>query len=75
VTLTFKEANLGNVLHSAAGLLVLLVYWNFFELSRYSLLADFRVFGIEAKRVPKPVSFMGGVNLPDMHLMGGDKVY
>jgi hypothetical protein len=71
----FKEANLGNVLKSAAGLLVLLVYWNYLELTRYDLLANFRVFEIDTKRVSKPGSFIGNFNLPDIHRMGGDKVY
>jgi hypothetical protein len=62
----FKEANLGNVLKSAAGLLVLLVYWNYNELVQCELSPNLRVFEIDTRRIPKYGSSMRTVSLPDM---------
>jgi len=64
----FKEANLGNVLQSAAGLLVLLVYWNYAALARYELLTDFRVFEVDRKRTPSGSFILGKFDLPDICL-------
>ncbi len=70
----FKEANLGNVLKSAAGLLVLLVYWNYNEIVQCELSPNFRVFEIDQRRIPKHGPSIRTVSLPDIHRMGGNKV-
>jgi hypothetical protein len=70
----FKEANLGNVLKSAAGLLALLVYLNHPELKRFEVSANFLVFEVDIKRVPKPVTFMSNLDLPDINGLGANEV-
>jgi|SRR5271166_2173709 len=62
----FKEANLGNVLKSAAGLLVLLTYWNVDEIRHCELSPDFRVFEISQRHIPKFGSSIRAVILPDI---------
>jgi hypothetical protein len=48
-----KGANLENVLTSVIELLVLLVYWNYLDFSRYDVLANSHVFEIDTKMSPK----------------------
>jgi hypothetical protein len=70
----FKEANLGNVLKSAAGLLVLLVYWDYLALARYELIARFHVFQPDRSRTPNGSFILGKFDLPDINLTEGDRV-
>jgi hypothetical protein len=43
----FADANLGNVLHAAAGLVVFLVYWHMPELLQLKITPTLQVFDIE----------------------------
>jgi hypothetical protein len=70
----FKEANPGNVLKSAAGLLVLLTYWNCNEIINCELSIDFRVLEIERKYIPKYGSSIRNVVLPDIYPLGAIKI-
>jgi hypothetical protein len=70
----FKEANLGNVLKSAAGLLVLLTYWNCNEVIHCELSINFRVLEIDQRHIPKYGSTVRNVVLPDIYPLGAIKI-
>jgi hypothetical protein len=70
----FKEGNLGNVLNAAAGLLVLLTYWNIYEVIHCELSIDFRVMEIDQRHFPKYGSSVRNVVLPDIYPLGATKI-
>jgi hypothetical protein len=59
----FSDANLGNVLHAAAGLLVFLIYWHKPDLWALKIMPALHVFDIEG--IPRVGGFIGDYQLKD----------
>jgi hypothetical protein len=59
----FSDANLGNVLHAAAGLLVFLIYWHKADLWALKIMPALHTFDIEG--IPRVGGFVGDYLLKD----------